>query len=74
MIHASFAALQATCLGLLAATRSWHFMLLNGACVCIWGATVWVANEVALVRRIEAEADRLRRLREKHELGVAARL
>lgn len=61
--YSSFAALQATLFGLLLATRSWHFVFLSVICGCLWGAVAWFVRELEAVKKMEAEADRLRELR-----------
>lgn len=54
--YASFAALQATLLALLVATRSWHFVFLSIICACLWAAIAWFVNELEAVKRAEREA------------------
>ncbi|KAI5813599.1 ER protein Pkr1-domain-containing protein [Pyronema omphalodes] len=61
--YSSFAALQATLFGLLLATRSWHFVFLSVICGGLWGAVAWFVKELEAVKKMEAEADRLRELR-----------
>ncbi|KAA8906275.1 ER protein Pkr1-domain-containing protein [Sphaerosporella brunnea] len=70
--YASFAALQTTLVALLIATRSWHFVFLNVICGGLWGAIVWFVNELEEVKRVEAEADRLRKLRKESESASEA--
>jgi len=67
--HMSFAALQATFVALLLATRSWHFVFLNAICGGLWAAVAWLINEVAKADLVEAEAQRLRELRKASEAG-----
>jgi hypothetical protein len=70
--YASFAALQTTLVALLIATRSWHFVFLNIICGGLWGGIVWFVNELEAVKRVEAEADRLRKLRKESEESEGA--
>ncbi|KAI5842693.1 ER protein Pkr1-domain-containing protein [Tricharina praecox] len=70
--YASFAALQATLIALLIATLSWHFVFLNVICGCLWGAIVWFVSELEEVKRVEAEAERLRKLKKASEEGAEA--
>lgn len=65
--YASFAALQTTLVALLIATRSWHFVFLNVICGGLWGAIVWFVNELEEVKRVETEAERLRKLKKASE-------
>ncbi|KAF8543820.1 ER protein Pkr1-domain-containing protein [Trichophaea hybrida] len=61
--YTSFATLQATLFALLLATRSWHFVFLSIICACLWSAVVWFVNELEAVKKVEAEAERIRELR-----------
>jgi len=65
--YTSFAALQATLFALLLATRSWHFVFLSIVCACLWSAVVWFVNELEAVKKVEAEAERIRELRKAGE-------
>jgi hypothetical protein len=67
--HASFAALQATLFALLVTTRSWHFFFLSGLCAGLWALVRWFVNELEAVKLIEAEAERLRNIREAGGVG-----
>lgn len=65
--YGSLAALQATLLALLLATRSWHFVFLSIVCACLWAAVVWFVNELEAVKKVEAEAKRIRGLQKTTE-------
>lgn len=65
--YASFAALQATLFALLVATRSYHFVFLSIICACLWITISWFINELEAVKKVEAEAERLRKLRQGEE-------
>ncbi|KAI5778541.1 ER protein Pkr1-domain-containing protein [Geopyxis carbonaria] len=63
--HCSFAGLQLTLLGLLVATRSYHFVFLSVLSGGLWGAITWfVAAVEEEARRIEGDVGRVRKLRE----------
>ncbi|KAI5204865.1 Pkr1-domain-containing protein [Aureobasidium subglaciale] len=59
----TFAALQLTLAGLLAATYSIHFVILSFLCGGLWWAINWFAYELQQAQQKEAEADRIRKSR-----------
>lgn len=65
--NATFAALQALLLALLAATHSVHFVILSVLCGGLWYAINWFATELQAARAAEDEAERLRRRRRRDE-------
>lgn len=68
--HVSFALLQTTFLLLLGGTRSWHFVSLNLICGGLWAGITWFIREVAEMKKVELEADRLRKLRIERDKEV----
>jgi hypothetical protein len=56
--NASFAALQLTFLGLLAATFSVHFVVLSGLCAALWWGINWFVAELRAHEAAEKEKAR----------------
>lgn len=65
--HVSFALLQSTFIFLLVGTRSWHFVFLNLICGGLWAGITWFIREVAEMKKVELEAERLRKMRIERE-------
>ncbi|KAK6544301.1 SMK killer toxin resistance protein [Orbilia ellipsospora] len=65
--NVSFACLQLTLLVLLFATGSFHFFFLSIMCAGVWGGINWFVREVEALRRIEGQADEIRRVQTELE-------
>ncbi|KAF3910017.1 hypothetical protein AA313_de0204471 [Arthrobotrys entomopaga] len=65
--NVSFACLQLTLLVMLFATGSFHFFFLSIMCGGVWGGINWFVREVEALRRIEGQADEIRRVQAELE-------
>ncbi|KAK6361311.1 SMK killer toxin resistance protein [Orbilia blumenaviensis] len=60
--NVSFACLQLTLLSMLFLTGSFHFFFLSIMCVGVWGGINWFVREVEALRKIEDQAEGIRRV------------
>ncbi|KAK6536856.1 SMK killer toxin resistance protein [Arthrobotrys megalospora] len=60
--NVSFACLQLTLLAMLFLTGSFHFFFLSIMCVGVWGGINWFVREVEALRKVEEQAEGIRRV------------
>ncbi|RVD87815.1 uncharacterized protein DFL_002024 [Arthrobotrys flagrans] len=60
--NVSFACLQLTLLFMLFLTGSFHFFFLSIMCVGVWGGINWFVREVEALRKVEEQAEGIRRV------------
>ncbi|KAF3087083.1 SMK killer toxin resistance protein [Orbilia oligospora] len=60
--NVSFACLQLTLLAMLFLTGSFHFFFLSIMCVGVWGGINWFVREVESLRKVEEQAEGIRRV------------